>query len=69
MLIRSAEPVLLGNMYLIMLLKGVVSHTGVLGKLPEFFGQFPIPLTLSFTLIFFAGTVISESASPPRPRS
>lgn len=61
MLIRSAEPVLLGNMYLIMLFKGIVSHTGVLGKLPEFFGQFPIPLTLSFTLIFFAGTVISGS--------
>ena len=61
MFIRSAEPVLLGNMYLIMLFKGIVSYTGVLSEMPAFFGQFPIPLSLSFTLIFFLGTVISGS--------
>ena len=61
LLVRSAEPVLLGNMYLIMLFKAVLSHTGVLGLLPDFFGQFPIPMTLSFVLLFFFGTVISGS--------
>ena len=61
LLVRSAEPILLGNMYLIMLFKAVISHTGVLGLLPDFFGQFPIPMTLSFTLIFFIGSVISGS--------
>lgn len=61
MLVKSAEPVLLGNMYLIMLFKSLLSHTGVLGKLPEFFSQFPISMTLSFFLLFFFGTVISGS--------
>ncbi|MGI5973591.1 MAG: DUF401 family protein [Oscillospiraceae bacterium] len=61
MLVKSAEPVLLGNMYLIMLFKGVLAYTGVLTKLPEFFTKFPIPLALSFALLFFFGTVISGS--------
>ena len=61
MLVRSAEPALLGNMYLIMLFKGVLSYTGVLAELPDFFGQFPIPLMLSFFLLFFFGTVIGGS--------
>jgi len=57
----AAEPVLLCNMYLIMLFKGIISHVGVIDLLPEFFGQFPIPLTLVFALIIFFGTVISGS--------
>lgn len=61
LLLRSAEPVLLGNMYLIMLFKGILSYTGVIGLLPSFFAQFPISLTMSFGLLFFAGTVISGS--------
>ena len=61
LLLRSAEPVLLGNMYLIMLFKGILSFTGVIGLLPSFFAQFPISLTMSFGLLFFAGTVISGS--------
>lgn len=61
LIIQSAEPVLLGNMYLIMLFKAILSHTGVLGLLPAFFGQFPIPLPLVFVLLFFFGTVISGS--------
>lgn len=61
LLIKSAEPVLLGNMYLIMLFKGIVAFTGVLGELPAFFAQFPIPLMVSFAIIFFIGTVISGS--------
>ena len=58
---RSAEPILLGNMYLIMLFKGILSYTGVIGLLPDFIGQFPISMTMSFGLLFFIGTVISGS--------
>lgn len=61
LIIRSAEPILLGNMYLIMLFKGILSHTGVMGLLPSFIGQFPISLAMSFALLFFVGTVISGS--------
>lgn len=61
LIVRSAEPVLLGNMYLIMLFKGILSYTGVMGLLPDFIGQFPISLTMSFALLFFVGTVISGS--------
>lgn len=61
LMIRSAEPILLGNMYLIMLFKGILSYTGVMGLLPSFIGQFPISLTMSFALLFFIGTVISGS--------
>lgn len=61
MLLHSAEPVLLGNMYLVMLFKGIISHTGVLSELPAFFNQFPIPIALSFAFIFFFATIISGS--------
>jgi len=60
-MVRSAEPILLGNMYLIMLFKGILSYTGVIGLLPDFIGQFPISMTMSFGLLFFIGTVISGS--------
>jgi hypothetical protein len=61
LIVRSAEPILLGNMYLIMLFKGILSYTGVIGLLPSFIGQFPISITMSFALLFFFGTVISGS--------
>ena len=61
LIVRSAEPVLLGNMYLVMLFKGVLAYTGVLGALPDFFRQFPISLPLSFFLLFFFGTIIGGS--------
>lgn len=56
---ESAEPILLGNMYLIMLFKGIITHTGVVALLPDFFGQFPIPIAAAFALIFFFGSIIS----------
>lgn len=58
---EAAEPLLLGNMYLIMLFKGIITYTGVVAALPDFFAQFPIPITMVFALIFFAGTVVSGS--------
>lgn len=61
MLLKAVEPVLLGNMYLIMLFKSVLAYTGALTQLPDFFAGFPIPMTLSLCLLFFFGTVISGS--------
>lgn len=58
---ESFELVLLGNMYLIMLFKGIITYTGVVTLLPDFFGQFQISIMLIFGLIFFFGTVISGS--------
>lgn len=59
--VRSIEILMLGNMYLVMLFKGILSYTGVLALLPDFFGQFPIPLVVSFCLLFFVGTIIAGS--------
>lgn len=57
----AAEPLLLGNMYLVMLFKGIIAHTNVIVLLPDFFGRFPIPITAAFGLIFFFATVVSGS--------
>ena len=59
--LNSIEPILLINMYLIMLFKGIISHTGVLLLLPKIFSKFPLPLSLSFALLFFCGTLIAGS--------
>ena len=59
--VRSIEPVMLGNMYLIMLFKGILAYTGVMEELPVFFSGLPIPLPMAFALLFFIGTVISGS--------
>ena len=57
----AAEPVLLVNIYLVMLFKAIITHTGVVGQLPDFFRQFPLPVAVSFALIFFFGSVVSGS--------
>ena len=41
MLVKSAEPVLLGNMYLIMLFKSLLSHTGGVGEAAGIFQSVP----------------------------
>lgn len=61
LLVHAAEPLLLGNMYLVMLFKGILSYTGAIQVLPEALMKLPIPVTVSFALIFFAGTIISGS--------
>lgn len=58
---EAAEPVLLVNIYLVMLFKAMITFTGVVGILPDFFQQFPIPVAVSFALIFFVGSVVSGS--------
>lgn len=57
----GVEPLVLFSMYLIMAFKAVITATGVVALLPGFFSQFPIPMTLSFSLIFFFGAIISGS--------
>lgn len=57
----SVEPVLLVNIYLVMLFKAVITYTGIVGQLPDFFRQFPLPVAVSFALIFFFGSVVSGS--------
>lgn len=57
----SVEPILLGSMYLIMLFKSIITYTGVVPLLPEFFAQFPLPIAMVFGLIFFFGSIISGS--------
>ena len=58
---RAAEPFVLFSMYLIMIFKAVITSTGVVALLPGFFSQFPIPIMLSFALIFFFGSIVSGS--------
>lgn len=55
------EPVIICNTVLIMMFKDIITSTGVIHALPEFFGGLPIPLPLVFALIFFFGTIISGS--------
>lgn len=53
---------MLGNTFLILVFKELIEHTGVIPTLPTFFGQFPIPLFLVFSLLFFFGGIISGSS-------
>lgn len=59
-LFRSAMEVrLLLSTWLIMIFKELLTATGVIAALPEFFAGFPIPTFLVFALIFFFGTVVA----------
>lgn len=60
--LRSAfEGKLLLSTWLVMIFKEILSATGVIHKLPEFFSLLPIPMFLVFALIFFFGTVVAGS--------
>ncbi len=53
------ETRLLLNTWLIMIFKEILTATGVLTALPEFFSALPIPTFLIFALIFLFGTVVA----------
>lgn len=53
------EARMIGNTFLVLLFKEFISFTGVINYLPEFFGQFPVPLYIVFSLLFFFGGVVS----------
>lgn len=47
----------------IMILKDILTATGVVERLPDFFSQLPIPTAMVFALIFFFGTIVSGSTA------
>lgn len=59
MFVSAIEKIIILNTILIMIFKDIITYTGVINLLPDFFGQLPIPLPLVFALIFFFGTIIS----------
>ncbi len=57
---RSAfETRLMMSVWLIMIFKEILSATGVITALPEFFSVLPIPTFLVFALIFLFGTIVA----------
>lgn len=63
-MVRSAfEMKLIGNTFLVLVLKECISYTGVFELLPEVLGQLPIPLYLIFAILFFVGSIVSGTSS------
>lgn len=61
-MIKSAfEMKLIANTVLIMIFKEILTHSGVIGRLPDYFAKLPIPPVMIFSLIFFIGTIIAGS--------
>lgn len=59
---RSAfETRLLLNTWLVMIFKEILSATGVIQALPDFFSVLPAPVFQIFALIFFLGTIVAGS--------
>lgn len=56
------EARLIGNTFLVLVFKEFISYTGVINYLPEFFGQFPVPLYIVFSLLFFFGGIVSGTS-------
>lgn len=56
---QSVEKKMLGNTFLVLVLREFLAATGSLERLPPFFAQFPIPMYLVFALLFFFGSLIS----------
>lgn len=59
MFTSALEKIVILSTILIMIFKEVISYTGVINELAVFFGQFSMPLSLVFALIFFFGTIVS----------
>ena len=47
------------NSAMILALKNLISYTGVLGTLPDYFKKLPVPTWLVFAALFFFGSLIS----------
>lgn len=58
----AIEPKMLGNMFLVLVLKEFVTYTGTIYMLPDFFSMFPIPMYMIFALLFFFGCLITGSS-------
>ncbi len=57
------EPVLIVNMFLVLVFKEFLTYSGVVSSLPEFFSRFSMPAFLIFALIFFFGSIVSGSTA------
>ena len=57
------EKKLLGNTFLVLILKEFLSFTGVLPQLPDALAKLPLPTYLIFGLLFFLATIISGSTA------
>jgi len=59
--ISAFESRIVFNTCAVMIFKELLTASGVINELPEFFAQFPIPPFLIFVLIFLFGTIIAGS--------
>lgn len=57
------EKKMLGNTFLVLVLKEFLSFTGVLPQLPDALAKLPLPTYLIFGLLFFLATIISGSTA------
>lgn len=62
MVATAFEKKLLGNTFLVLVLKEFLAYTGVLEQLPQTLSGLPIPPYLIFTLLFFLGGIISGAS-------
>lgn len=62
MLKEAFEPNLIVSTFFIFMFNAYLGYTGVVNVIPDFFGKFPIPTFLIFSLIFFFGSIVSSSA-------
>jgi len=53
---------MLGNMFLVLVLKEFITYTGTIYMLPDFFSMLPIPMYMIFSLLFFFGCLITGSS-------
>jgi len=58
MFVTALEMKLILTTVVIMMFKDMLTYTGVIGRLPEQFAAFPVPIVVIFALIVFFGTLI-----------
>ena len=59
---KAFEKRMIGNTFLILVFKAFIDYTDVIHTLPEFFSQFPIPLFMVFSLLFFFGGIVTGTS-------
>lgn len=57
------EKKMLGNTFLVLVLKEFLAFTGVLTRLPDALSALPLPMYLLFGLLFFLATLINDSTA------
>lgn len=62
MVTSAFEKKLIGNTFLVLVLKNFLAYTGVLEQLPKAMAHLPIPTFLVFVILFLVGGIISGSS-------